>query len=207
MSGVWAEWTQTAGGWNSWGSKDISFSFSTDSPHGGLRGTRLLTWWLKATRGTGPRETSRNYVAFSNPTSEVTQCHFYNILFIKTVTVALPGAKKGDTDFPFWWDECRWIFRHVSASLLHIWETWKEMNTSSLAFKELEFELGASVFRQLLVSSPKNSYIISDYFATPTHNHSLCLVTMDLWPSSSCGQAGRVRVSFHSHIFVSWVLR
>lgn len=110
-------------------------------------GWRLLEGWLKATRGTGPRETSRSFVAFSNPASEVTQCHFYNILFIKTVTEALPGAKKGDTDFTFWWDECQWIFRHVSASLLHIWETWKEMNTSSQAFKELEFELGAMVFR------------------------------------------------------------
>lgn len=37
-----------------------SFSLSTDSPHGGLRVTGLLTWQLKAPRGTTPRETSRN---------------------------------------------------------------------------------------------------------------------------------------------------
>lgn len=46
MSGVWAERTQTAGGWNSWGSKGTSFSFFTDSPLGGLRGTRLPSYMV-----------------------------------------------------------------------------------------------------------------------------------------------------------------
>ena len=80
-----------------------SFSLSMDSPRGGLRVTGLLTWQLKAPQGTTPRETSRNYVAFSNLASEVTHIEYieYNILFIKTVTEAPPGTRNEDTDSAF----------------------------------------------------------------------------------------------------------
>ena len=58
----------------------LFLSLSMDCPHDGLRETGLLTWCLKARRGTVPRETSRGSVAFSNLASEVAHMwHFCNI--------------------------------------------------------------------------------------------------------------------------------
>lgn len=165
----------------------------------------LPTWWLKPTRGTAPRETSRSYVVFSNPASEVTSHSVTSAtLFIKTITEALPGVRKGVTGFTFSWDEYQWIFRHVYASLLHIWEIWKEMTTSSLALRCLSLLWVPWWSDNCLFLAPVTATLYPTtlpFVATITQ----CLVTMGLWPRGSHGQAGRIRVSFYSHILMCWV--
>lgn len=79
MSGAWTRKTQNSYDCNCWGSLSISlymWLFCVLSLHSGLREAGLLMWQLKGLKENFPKETTKNYEAFSTQVSEIKRCDF-----------------------------------------------------------------------------------------------------------------------------------